>query len=97
MPRRGFYMIEKASQTRKRSPEPTPTTTASTSCRHLFPNFRAGGALVCQRVADCQIGLRKKLPNFFGESRGHVLVIFRMPTRDIGPRDPDFGAERFNV
>src|SRR6266581_887221 len=65
---------------------------------HLFPNLRAGCALVCQRVRRITKLIHVKGAwNFFGEPRGHVLVIFRMATRHIGSRDAHFGSERFHM
>ncbi len=39
----------------------------------------------------------KRARDFLGQARGHILVIFRMPARDIGARHPHFRAERAHV
>ena len=65
---------------------------------HLLPDFGAGRALVGQRIRRITKLIHVKGTwNFFRESRGHVLVIFRMTSRHIRSRDAHLGSERFHV
>jgi hypothetical protein len=65
---------------------------------HLFPNFRAGGALVCQRIGRIPELIHIECAgDFFGESGSHILVIFRMAARHVRTGDSHFSAERFHM
>ena len=65
---------------------------------HLFPDFRPGGALVRERIGRIAELIDVKCAgNFCRQSDRHVLIIFRMTARDIGPRHPHFGAECAHV
>ena len=65
---------------------------------HLFPNFRTGRAFMRERIRRIAKLIDVKCAgNFFGQARRDVLIIFRMATRDVGPRQPHFGAERTHM
>ena len=65
---------------------------------HLFPDFRSGGAFVRQRIRGIAKLIHiKGARDFLGQSRGHILVIFGMPTSHIRARDPHLGTEGLYV
>src|SRR6266516_50500 len=79
-----FDAIEKTAESSQRPAGTNPHYDRINIMPHLFPNLRPGGALMRERI--CRIAKLidvKPARDFFSESRGHVLVIFRMAARHI--------------
>src|SRR5438093_5435513 len=88
-----FNTIEEATKTGQCSARTNSHNNGIDIVPHLLPNFRAGRALVRQRVRRITELIHVKGTwNFFGESGGHILVIFRMTAGHIRSRDAHFGC-----
>ena len=65
---------------------------------HRFPDLGTGRFFVSAGICGiAELVHVKRARNFRGQPRRHVLIIFGVPSRNVRPREPHFGAERADM